>query len=587
MRLSGREYAASVVILQDGQCSRLLTLAAETIPKTVRRWTGVDLPVSWQKTPSAVFPGGPSIVLTTLESLRRSGLSLGEDRQAVERLHSLDEQGFILVPQSGKPARLLVVSSSERGVYNGARYLRDFLIEGDSEDLRLRGQTTVREPRMLGRPVYLLTIWGNEDEYAPEDYQKVFESFVRDGIDRIYFWASGHFPSRKFPQSYKVDNGGYDSTEDSRLGTVEDLRKVIHSAHDLGLKIYLGGALGSWAGTRFLTHLRADTMKQGVQQAEGQDFNRGTWSLCPSHPESRQALISYYQEMFDALPEADGLFIESADELGKCACERCRVPVDDAGSRMFGQYQLNLVEEIMDRIWTDHPRTRLAYTIGYTPHQEDPAYYERIRQMKDPRFEWMEARNSWEFPAPGGKRLPAPHFSDRVMIWKYHDRKPLDQMISDIQRAGREGWYGCISSFSPGFFAGAFYSKIPLPTDLLPYNLNHFVHRELTWNPALTNQEVRSRIQQRFFGLSTPPHLGDDLVALREILRISSRRAWGVPSKGGRWQYLGEISLSGENSVQLDQIEKRSLQARKGAQPKTLEGINLMLRAIRDLRSRL
>ena len=214
-------------ILQDGKRSRLITLAAETISKTVRRWTGIELRVSWQSTPSTALPEGPSIVLTTLGSLRKSGLSLGEDRRAAERLHSLDEQGFILMPQSGNPARLLVVGRGERGVYNGARYLREFLIDGDPENLRLRGQTTVREPRMLGRPVYLLTIWGNEDEYAPEDYRKVFESFVRDGMDRIYFWASGHFPSRKFPQSYKVDNGGYDSTEDSRIGTVEDLRKVI------------------------------------------------------------------------------------------------------------------------------------------------------------------------------------------------------------------------------------------------------------------------------------------------------------------------------------------------------------------------
>ncbi len=53
---------------------------------------------------------------------------------AADRLRGLTP-GFVLVPQSGNPARLLVVSRSERGVYNGARYLRDFLVDGRSGDL--------------------------------------------------------------------------------------------------------------------------------------------------------------------------------------------------------------------------------------------------------------------------------------------------------------------------------------------------------------------------------------------------------------------------------------------------------------------
>jgi hypothetical protein len=55
--------------------------------------------------------------------------------------------------------------------------------------------------------VYLLTIWNEESRYSAGDWEKIFDSFIRDGIDTMYFWISGHFPSKKFPQTYKVAEG--------------------------------------------------------------------------------------------------------------------------------------------------------------------------------------------------------------------------------------------------------------------------------------------------------------------------------------------------------------------------------------------
>jgi len=203
-------------------------------------------------------------------------------------------------------------------------------------------------------------------------------------MDRVYFWLSGHFPSRKFPQTYKVVDGKYDTTEKSRIGSIEDQRRIIRSAHERGLKIYLGGALGAWAGTRFLTNLEADTLKTQHGAIGESSESLAAYSLCPSNARVRRALIDYYREMFDTLPEADGLYTESADEMGECQCAQCNRPVDQFGSRQFGQAQLTLVQQIMKSIWSDHPHVCLAYTIGYAPHKSDPAYYEVIRQMTDP-----------------------------------------------------------------------------------------------------------------------------------------------------------------------------------------------------------
>ena len=88
-------------------------------------------------------------------------------------------------------------------------------------------------------------------------------------------------------------------------------------------------------------------------------------SLCPSHPASRQALIEYYNEIFDALPEADGLFIESADEWGNCYCPTCDKKIDDLGSRQFGQSGLS-----------DDSLHRLEWASGVVRRR---LYYSRCR----------------------------------------------------------------------------------------------------------------------------------------------------------------------------------------------------------------
>ena len=266
--------------------------------------------------------------------------------------------------------------------------------------------------------------------------------------------------------------------------------------------------------------------------------------------------------MFDAVPEAAGKFIESADEIGECTCTLCSRSHDKVDSGQFGQSQLSVCQEIMSGIWRDHPDARLAYTIGYQEHAKDVAYYDQIQRLsKDPRFEWMEARKSWSFPGPGGELRPASYFSNRVMRWKLYSGLPYDEMIADANRVGTDGMYGMAIDFSPGYLSGSFYKDIPFPTEILPYVLTGFVFREATWNPALTVEEMRDRTQERFFGNEAPDYLSDDLWKLREIIR----------------------NKRGVN--QLSEIERHIEEAKTSASPKTLEGLEIMTRAVTDIRT--
>jgi hypothetical protein len=456
---------------------------------------------------------------------------------------------------------VFVVSQSARGVYNGAVYLRDFLIDGPAGQLAVQSDPILRTPALKGRPAYTLSIWANEAEYTSADWGTIFQAFARDGVDRVYFWVSGHFPSVKFPLTYKCVNGTWDTTVNTRIGTVADLRAIISHAHDLGLKLYLGGGMGGWCGTGMITNKKPGTMKTGPGEAP--------YSLCPSNPESRAALTGYYIEMFDALPEADGLYLELAEEFGECLCPDCSKPIDQSGSKQFGRSLLTLAREIADQIRRKHPNAKFAFTVGYDEHAHDPAFYQMVKDLGDEHYEWMEARNRWEFAGPDGKDLPAAQFSGRMMKWKQWYNQPLDTLVSEANRAARSDFYGLITSFEPGFASGSFYKTIPFPTGLLPYVLTGFAYREMTWEPTLSLEGLKQRAAARFFGADAASGLTGDFWSLREILRLSA----------------GKGKMPKARLSELTRISEAVEAAWLSASPKTREGLVLMRTAIADTRT--
>lgn len=548
--------ACQVFTVAGDGSSALRDGAVQAVTGCVKRWSGKDLPVVAIKA-GKQLPKGSGIVLATFDELRTVAPDVIRKSSEIGKVKTTDEHGFAIAPVGDK---VFVVSRSARGVYNGAVYVRDFLIDGPADKLVLRAEPLLREPAMKGRPAYTLSIWGNEAEYTAADWRSIFQAYARDGIDRIYFWVSGHFPSVKYPQTYKCADGQWDTTVNSRIGTIADQRAIIRHAHDLGMKIYLGGGMGGWCGTGLITNKKPGTMKTGPGDASG--------SLCPSHPESRIALKEYYIEMFEALPEADGVYIELAEEWGECLCAECAKPIDKMGSKQFGRSLLTLAQGIADEIRRKHPHAKFAFTVGYDEHAHDPAFYQMLRQMGDEHYEWMEARGRWEFAGPEGKDLPASHFSRHVMKWKQWYNLPLETLVKESNQAARSDFYGMITSFEPGFASGSFYKSIPFPTDLLPYILTGFACREMTWAPTLSLTDLKQRVRARFFGQDAAPELSEDFWALREIIRASTGKK---PMPEARIRELTRIS---------DTVEA----AWPSASPKTREGLELMRKAIADTR---
>jgi hypothetical protein len=557
------------VVTSAAMNAPLADRAVESIVSTVRAWGAAELPVTRLK-PGESIPAGTCVVLTTLDDLRQLAPEVLREAPEFAHIESTDSHGFAIAPVDD---RVFVVSLSPRGVYNGAVYLREFLIEGTNDELSVAPVAVRREPILPRRVAYTSNIWGNDPEYTVADWNTVFQAYARDGVETNYFWVSGHFPSKKFPQTYRWVDGVWDSAANTRIGTVEDLQAIIRLVHENGMTCYLGGALGAWTGTGNITHQKPGTMKTGAGDAPG--------SLCPSHPESRTALIEYYDEIFDALPEADGLYIEMADEWGECVCPECSKPLDAFGSKQFGKSQLTLAQEIADRIWSKHPHVKFSLTLGYDEHAHDPMFYQMVREMGDEHYEWMEARDRWAFSGPEGKDLPAAHFSGHVLKWKQWYAHPLPLLVDESNRTAREGLHGMINAFEPGFASGSIYTTIPFPLDSLTYLSTWFAFREMTWEPSLSLEELKERSRRRFFGSDGGAELVDDFWALRELMRVAPVEApW---RQGGAASEKGTLSV--EQVSELARIDAAIDAAWPAAGPKSREGMQMMRKTIADLRS--
>ena len=249
------------------------------------------------------------------------------------------------------------------------------------------------------------------------------------------------------------------------------------------------------------------------------------------------------------------VLLEIRDEHGECQCSDCQVKLDEFGSKSFGRAEITWLQELAREAWKRNPKLKLAWNIGYDEHDKDVAYYEQIRRMNDPRFEWVDCRvgldgkRAWVLPGPAGQPRPMAFLSRKLIHWDPFYTRSLNQLVLAAKRTADEGLYGYAPAFEPGFGSASYYSdQIPLPVDILPYNLTGFAFREVTWTPGISIDELKSRIQRRYFSPQAPKRLADDMVYLRQFsldhwLEI---RNFSKP----RYHYAGErfepLTLSGE-----------------------------------------
>jgi hypothetical protein len=226
--------------------------------------------------------------------------------------------------------------------------------------------------------------------------------------------------------------------------------------------------------------------------------------------------------MIDVFPQADGYMLEIRDELGECKCEKCAKPLDDRGSRQYGQSELDFLEKLTTAVWAKHPKTKFIWLIGYTPHKEDALYYERIREIgKDPRMEWLEVRNNWKLPSKDGGYKPLTYFSDRIYHWDQYYRFGAGGIQGHSKRTVEEGLNGFLPAYEPGFRSYSVYktgSPEPFPVHLIPYCLTQFYYRVYTWEPNLSREDMVQRGYRKYFTAEVPLLMVKDFFFLKDFM---------------------------------------------------------------------
>lgn len=285
--------------------------AISAITSTAARW-GSAAPQVVRLAKDAPLPQGNLILLGTPQSSTAIAELTRRNESPSARVPFGDPQGFAIEARTdGGAKRLVIAGKTPRGAYNGAVYCRDFLLDATAKadgmaNVFVRSASVVRSPRLPARGTYHLSIYGVAMKYTAEDWMKVIDRYAEDGMDRVYFWLSGHHPSKKYPHLYNVD-----STKGTKL-TVDGVRRLIRYCHDRGIQFYIGGGVFAWTASHYLIqgHPEIAAVKAG--------------GLCPSKPFARVGNREHFLEMYETWPEADGFMFEIRDEHGACQCDDCR-----------------------------------------------------------------------------------------------------------------------------------------------------------------------------------------------------------------------------------------------------------------------
>ena len=488
--------------------SPLLDAGLELIVAKCRAWGGA-VPRIVRIAPDDPVPQGDVIWLATPDASAPLHALVESTDGPLSRIGLMAPDGFAIESRTTASGKQLVLAAQTlRGVYNAACYCRDFLLDATPASegkptVYVHAASEVRAPQIAARGTYHLSIYGAATQYGAEDWMRIVDRYAEDGMNRVYFWLSGYHPSTKYPQLHVC--------KDSKL-TVDGVSRLIRYCHDRDIEFYIGGGVFAWIASHYLL---TDHPEIAAVDAGG---------LCPSHEFARTGNREHFLEMLATWPEADGFMFEVRDEHGECRCPKCRVQLDGFGSKGYGQAEITWLQEFARGAWKQNPNLKICWLIGYAEHANDVKFYEQIRQMNDPRFEWLDSRvgldptSSWLLPGPQGEKRPLAFFGPRISHWDQFYRQPIENIRRFAERTRSDGLYGYIPAFEPGFGTASYYGdQVPFPVDILPYCLTGFVYRETTWDPGIGTAELHDRIQRRYFSSDSPKRLGEDLAYLHQF----------------------------------------------------------------------
>ncbi|MDO8589524.1 MAG: hypothetical protein Q7T82_21075 [Armatimonadota bacterium] len=394
---------------------------------------------------------------------------------------------------------------------------------------------------------YTLACWGEVFKYSVDDWKTVIDGMAEDQKNTIYFWLSGLFRSEKYPESFFYPQ--------TRLKDA-DVRELIYYCHGKGIKFYLGYGVFAWFGMDKVAEAHPDTLAKE---------NGG---MCPSNELARKINLEYGMEMLDRYPGVDGFFLEMRDEYGPCLCDTCQKPLDEHGSKQYGQSELTWLKEFTTELWKRKPEAEISVTVGYREkgsHTNDPMYYEGIRAMDEPRTYWMAVRDNYELPGAGGKQYPLSHFSKQMLHWiQYYSCSPK-QIGEWAARAHKAGAIGACPAFEPGFNSYSYYSyDVPFPVNVLPYRMTRFAFQQFCGNPELSYDRFKELAASEFFDPGVDPRYVEDLLYLSEVIQAAcgSRktrlsRAW----KSGWFRECAAVAAKATDGKSLSEDEWHVVEA--------------------------
>src|SRR5262249_38291536 len=148
---------------------------------------------------------------------------------------------------------------------------------------------------------------------------------------------------------------------------------------------------------------------------------------------------------------------------------------DQYKSRQYGQSEIAFLKDLMRRTWTKKPDAKLVWLVEYLdknvnmPHHDDVLYFEKLREIKDPRIEWMVVWEAVKLPGPRTERFPVPFFTRNAQHWDKPYWPNLHNVFAHARMAAEQGYLGYSNAWEIGFASNDWYKdEVPYPVDLIP-----------------------------------------------------------------------------------------------------------------------
>ncbi|MBX7255721.1 MAG: hypothetical protein K1Y02_05130 [Candidatus Hydrogenedentes bacterium] len=597
MTLTAHHNPLAQIVVSD-KATPLERLAADKLVEWVATYCGARLAVRPWSEMSAELEGN-FILLGTPEGLPPLKDSNSQVSGCLRDVALLGREGFAIATlQSGKAQFLAISGKTDAGVFHGAIYTRDFLLDlvPPKWDAVVREVNLVRSPALEVRGPYLLPQYGQLPLYTLDHWKHIIDRMADNGINQVHWWVAGMYPSKGYPETFTITT--------SKL-SVADINELIAFAHQRGMRFLVGGGGFFWHGVDGFASTHPDLQA------------KGTSGLCPSAPGSRTFMTGYALEWLDTFPEADGLWIEPRDEGGICKCDACQKRLDSYESRVYGQAEIDYLVTLAKGAWAKNPNLSLVWLIEHLdkpgttfPHTNDPMYFERIREIKDPRIQWMVVWEAFQLPGPRNEMKPVPFFSRNALHWDKPYWPNLQNVLDHARIAAEQGYLGYSNAWEIGFASNDWYiNDVPYPVDAIPEVITALVFREACWEPGQTWDDMTGRVHRRFFTGEVPRSVAEDMLYLRQYITLANNEFRSPMDYNESHTLAAELDrisalpVGDERKVSLDNISaviktlestrtealprmkaiKKTLsELEKTASPKSRASFELMQRAICD-----